>query len=34
MLYTIWQNTSTPDTYYSCSDVLFLAAGKTTSEQE
>ncbi|MDX3244233.1 lytic polysaccharide monooxygenase [Streptomyces sp. ME18-1-4] len=23
MLYTIWQNTSTPDTYYSCSDVVF-----------
>ncbi|MGW5331342.1 lytic polysaccharide monooxygenase auxiliary activity family 9 protein [Streptomyces bauhiniae] len=22
MLYTIWQNTSTPDTYYSCSDVV------------
>ncbi|SER22780.1 chitin-binding protein [Streptomyces sp. yr375] len=26
MLYTIWQNTSTPDTYYSCSDVVFSAA--------
>ncbi|MEU5768237.1 lytic polysaccharide monooxygenase [Streptomyces asoensis] len=26
MLYTIWQNTSTPDTYYSCSDVVFPAA--------
>jgi chitin-binding protein len=23
LLYTIWQNTSTPDTYYSCSDVVF-----------
>ncbi|MFF1544164.1 lytic polysaccharide monooxygenase [Streptomyces sp. NPDC058291] len=23
MLYTIWQNSSTPDTYYSCSDVVF-----------
>ncbi|MFD4786435.1 lytic polysaccharide monooxygenase [Streptomyces sp. NPDC058459] len=22
LLYTIWQNTSTPDTYYSCSDVV------------
>ncbi|GHD70623.1 chitin-binding protein [Streptomyces mirabilis] len=26
MLYTIWQNTSTSDTYYSCSDVVFPAA--------
>ncbi|WP_062648728.1 lytic polysaccharide monooxygenase [Streptomyces maremycinicus] len=26
MLYTIWQNSSTPDTYYSCSDVVFPAA--------
>jgi chitin-binding protein len=26
MLYTIWQNTSTTDTYYSCSDVVFPAA--------
>ncbi|MGW2618381.1 lytic polysaccharide monooxygenase auxiliary activity family 9 protein [Streptomyces sp. NPDC001500] len=25
MLYTIWQNSSTPDTYYSCSDVVFSA---------
>ncbi|MFJ6904998.1 lytic polysaccharide monooxygenase auxiliary activity family 9 protein [Streptomyces griseoluteus] len=25
MLYTIWQNTSTPDTYYSCSDVVLAA---------
>jgi chitin-binding protein len=23
MIYTIWQNSSTPDTYYSCSDVTF-----------
>jgi predicted carbohydrate-binding protein with CBM5 and CBM33 domain len=23
VLYTVWQNTSTPDTYYSCSDVVF-----------
>ncbi|WP_328751281.1 lytic polysaccharide monooxygenase [Streptomyces sp. NBC_00285] len=29
VLYTIWQNTSTADTYYSCSDVVFpAAAGK------
>ncbi|MFJ9114173.1 lytic polysaccharide monooxygenase [Streptomyces sp. NPDC102394] len=27
MLYTIWQNSSTSDTYYSCSDVVFPAAG-------
>jgi len=26
MLYTIWQNSSTTDTYYSCSDVMFPAA--------
>jgi chitin-binding protein len=25
LLYTIWQNSSTPDTYYSCSDVVFAA---------
>ncbi|MGN9844020.1 lytic polysaccharide monooxygenase auxiliary activity family 9 protein [Nonomuraea sp. H19] len=23
LIYTIWQNTDTPDTYYSCSDVVF-----------
>ncbi|MFE0389133.1 lytic polysaccharide monooxygenase [Streptomyces bungoensis] len=27
VLYTIWQNSSTPDTYYSCSDVVFTGAG-------
>jgi len=26
VLYTIWQNSSTPDTYYSCSDVVFPTA--------
>lgn len=26
VLYTIWRNSSTPDTYYSCSDVVFTAA--------
>ncbi|AZQ38217.1 chitin-binding protein [Streptomyces cyaneochromogenes] len=35
VLYTIWQNTSTPDTYYSCSDVVFPEAkepgGKTSA---
>lgn len=23
LIYTIWQNSDTPDTYYSCSDVIF-----------
>ncbi|MER5472421.1 lytic polysaccharide monooxygenase [Streptomyces sp. NPDC002685] len=27
MLFTIWQNSSTTDTYYSCSDVVFPAGG-------
>ncbi|MFF4956245.1 lytic polysaccharide monooxygenase [Streptomyces sp. NPDC001222] len=27
VLYTIWRNTSTTDTYYSCSDVIFPASG-------
>jgi chitin-binding protein len=26
LIYTIWQNSSTPDTYYSCSDVIFGGA--------
>ncbi|MEU9290606.1 lytic polysaccharide monooxygenase [Streptomyces sp. NPDC048275] len=30
MLFTIWQNTSTADTYYSCSDVVFPAGGGGT----
>ncbi|WP_326781569.1 lytic polysaccharide monooxygenase [Streptomyces longwoodensis] len=33
VLYTVWQNTSTPDTYYSCADVVFpqaRAASPTT----
>ncbi|NBM18239.1 lytic polysaccharide monooxygenase [Streptomyces sp. GC420] len=30
LLYTIWRNTSTPDTYYSCSDVVFPAAAEDT----
>ncbi|WP_308250303.1 lytic polysaccharide monooxygenase auxiliary activity family 9 protein [Sphaerisporangium fuscum] len=25
LIYTIWRNSSTPDTYYSCSDVVFTA---------
>ena len=28
LIYTIWQNTSTPDTYYSCSDVVFAVPGQ------
>ncbi|MGW2743065.1 lytic polysaccharide monooxygenase [Streptomyces sp. NPDC001450] len=28
VLYTVWQNSSTPDTYYSCSDVVFPGASK------
>ncbi|MEU6371881.1 lytic polysaccharide monooxygenase [Streptomyces sp. NPDC046909] len=34
VLYTIWQNSSTPDTYYSCSDVVFPAAEKKEAEQK
>ncbi|MCX5424486.1 lytic polysaccharide monooxygenase [Streptomyces sp. NBC_00078] len=30
VLFTIWQNSSTTDTYYSCSDVVFAAAGSGT----
>ncbi|MGW5557229.1 lytic polysaccharide monooxygenase auxiliary activity family 9 protein [Micromonospora sp. NPDC003944] len=26
LIYTIWQNSNTPDTYYSCSDVVFRGA--------
>jgi chitin-binding protein len=32
VLYTIWQNSSTPDTYYSCSDVEFPAAESAAAE--
>ncbi|MBL1097475.1 lytic polysaccharide monooxygenase [Streptomyces coffeae] len=36
MLYTIWRNTSTPDTYYSCSDVVLTAPadGKAAQAQQ
>ncbi|GGL89795.1 lytic polysaccharide monooxygenase auxiliary activity family 9 protein [Micromonospora yangpuensis] len=27
LIYTVWQNSDTPDTYYSCSDVLLRSAG-------
>ncbi|MFI6809957.1 lytic polysaccharide monooxygenase [Streptomyces luteogriseus] len=33
VLYTVWQNSSTPDTYYSCSDVVFPEAKKEQPEQ-
>ncbi|MFK0153380.1 lytic polysaccharide monooxygenase [Streptomyces sp. NPDC090493] len=29
VLYTVWQTSSTPDTYYSCSDVVFTAKKDT-----
>ncbi|MEO3770161.1 lytic polysaccharide monooxygenase [Micromonospora sp. B9E7] len=31
LIYTIWQNSSTPDTYYSCSDVVFRGARATAT---
>ncbi|MEU3981063.1 lytic polysaccharide monooxygenase [Streptomyces sp. NPDC026672] len=34
VLYTIWQNTSTPDTYYSCSDVVFPATKSSAPREE
>ncbi|MEU6915757.1 lytic polysaccharide monooxygenase auxiliary activity family 9 protein [Streptomyces olindensis] len=36
VLYTVWQNSSTPDTYYSCSDVVFpdQEAERTTEKPE
>ncbi|WP_078885094.1 lytic polysaccharide monooxygenase [Streptomyces sp. NRRL S-146] len=34
VLYTVWQNSSTPDTYYSCSDVVFPEARKAQQPQE
>ncbi|MEV8593177.1 lytic polysaccharide monooxygenase [Streptomyces sp. NPDC052012] len=33
VLYTIWQNSSTPDTYYSCSDVVFPEPGKQVESE-
>ena len=33
VLYTVWQNSSTPDTYYSCSDVVFPAGGNGSAEE-
>lgn len=34
VLYTIWQNSSTPDTYYSCSDVVFPGAAGAQETQK
>ncbi|MEU1101093.1 lytic polysaccharide monooxygenase [Streptomyces tibetensis] len=34
VLYTVWQNSSTPDTYYSCSDVVFPETKKEPRTQE
>ncbi|WP_151475667.1 lytic polysaccharide monooxygenase [Streptomyces albicerus] len=34
LLYTIWQNSSTPDTYYSCSDVDFGGAAENAGAGE
>ncbi|MFB6848827.1 lytic polysaccharide monooxygenase [Streptomyces sp. NPDC056373] len=34
VLYTVWQNSSTPDTYYSCSDVVFPEAKTEQRPQE
>ncbi|GHH53754.1 lytic polysaccharide monooxygenase auxiliary activity family 9 protein [Lentzea cavernae] len=31
LVYTVWQNTDTPDTYYSCTDVEIAAAVKPTT---
>ncbi|EFL35665.1 predicted protein [Streptomyces viridochromogenes DSM 40736] len=34
MLYTVWQNSSTPDTYYSCSDVVFPEGEQKETRKE
>ncbi|MFH8899552.1 lytic polysaccharide monooxygenase [Streptomyces coeruleorubidus] len=34
VLYTVWQNSSTPDTYYSCSDVVFPEEKQDTALPE
>ena len=31
LIYTVWQNSDTPDTYYSCSDVVFRGAKKAAT---
>jgi predicted carbohydrate-binding protein with CBM5 and CBM33 domain len=32
LLYVVWENSSTPDTYYSCSDLVFPAAPVATAK--
>jgi chitin-binding protein len=32
LIYTIWQNSGSPDTYYSCSDVVFTSAEQTAED--
>jgi chitin-binding protein len=34
VLYVVWQTTSTPDTYYSCSDLVIKAAAATTTTKK
>ncbi|MGW5612600.1 lytic polysaccharide monooxygenase [Streptomyces sp. NPDC003877] len=34
VLYTVWRNTSTPDTYYSCSDVVFPEKAREPREEQ
>ena len=34
LIYTIWQNSSTEDTYYSCSDVVFPGGGTASSSSK
>lgn len=34
VLYTVWRNTDTPDTYYSCSDVVMKGAARQAPEQK
>jgi chitin-binding protein len=34
VLYTVWQNSSTPDTYYSCSDVVFPEKQAVSPEKD
>ncbi|MGW7367606.1 lytic polysaccharide monooxygenase auxiliary activity family 9 protein [Streptomyces sp. NPDC054841] len=33
LIYTIWRNTDTPDTYYSCSDIVVTDAGSTAGDE-
>jgi predicted carbohydrate-binding protein with CBM5 and CBM33 domain len=32
LIYTVWENSDTPDTYYSCSDVVFTGASKAAAK--